>query len=138
MPESHEDEFYDPHQYGPDLSRGFPVLRVWLAFKLFGAARYRAALAEKRALALHAARRIAARPRLVMDARPQLSLCAFHLEWPGATRADQDAATRELLARVTRRGRVFITGCHAGGRFLARVCVLSFRTRTAQIDTCVE
>ena len=73
-----------------------------------------------------------------MDAPPQLSLFAFHLEWPGATLAEQDAATRELLERVTQRGKVFITGCHAGGRFLARVCVLSFRTRQEQIDTCVE
>lgn len=139
MPEYREGaEFYDPHQYGPDLSRGFPGLRVWLSFKLFGAARYRAALAEKRALALDAARRIAALPHVVMDAPPQLSLFAFHLEWPGATRDAQDAATRELLERVTRRGKVMITGCHAGGRFLARVCVLSFRTQQAHIDTCVE
>ncbi len=138
MPENQEAEFYDPHQYGPDLSRGFPGLRVWLAFKLFGAARYRAALMEKRALALDAARRIAALPNIVMDATPQLSLFAFHLEWPGSSRDEQDAATRELLERVTRRGKVFITGCHAGGRFLARVCVLSFRTRQAQIDACVE
>jgi hypothetical protein len=31
-----------------------------------------------------------------------------------------------------------LTGCTAGGRFLGRVCVLSFRTRQAQIDACVE
>lgn len=139
MPENRDDdEFYDPHQYGPDLSRGFPGLRVWLSFKLFGAARYRAAIAEKRALALDAAQRIAALPHVVMDAPPQLSLFAFHLEWPGASLAAQDAATRELLERVTRRGRVMITGCHAGGRFLARVCVLSFRTHATHMDTCVE
>ena len=39
---------------------------------------------------------------------------------------------------MTRRGRVMITGCTVDGRFLARVCVLSFRTRQAQIDACVE
>ena len=37
------DEFYDPHQYGPELSRGFPGLRVWLCVKLYGAGRFRAA-----------------------------------------------------------------------------------------------
>ncbi|MBV6417335.1 MAG: L-2,4-diaminobutyrate decarboxylase [Steroidobacteraceae bacterium] len=138
MPANREGaEFYDPHQYGPDLSRDFKGLRVWLAFKLYGAARYRAALAEKRRLALDAAARIAALPNVVMDAPPQLSLFAFHLAWPGSTRAEEDAATRELLERVTRRGRVIITGCHAGGRFLARVCVLSFRTHQDRIDDCV-
>ena len=31
-----------------------------------------------------------------------------------------------------------ITGCTVDRRFLARVCVLSFRTRQLQIDQCVE
>lgn len=139
MPPSQDDaELYDPHQLGPDLSRGFPGLRVWLSVKLFGAARYRAAIAEKRALALGAAERIAALPHVIMDAPPQLSLFAFHLEWPGSTLTEQDAATRDLIERVTRRGKVFLTGCEAAGRFLARVCVLSFRTHRETIDACVE
>jgi aromatic-L-amino-acid/L-tryptophan decarboxylase len=139
MPTSQDDtELYDPHQYGPDLSRGFPGLRVWMAVKLFGVERYRAAIAEKRALALDAARRIAAIPNLVMDAPPQLSLFAFHLEWPGATHEAQNHATRELLERVTRRGKVMLTGCEVDGRYLGRVCVLSFRTRRDRIDACVE
>jgi aromatic-L-amino-acid decarboxylase len=113
-------------------------LRVWLAVKLYGAARYRAAIAEKRRLALEAAARIAATPNLVLAAPPQLSLLAFHVAWPGSSLADQNAATRELLERVTRRGRVMLTGCDADGRYLGRICVLSFRTRAAQIATCVE
>lgn len=139
MPSGRDDsELYDPHQFGPDLSRGFPGLRLWLAMKLFGAAKYRAAIAEKRALAVAAAARIAAIPHVVMDAPPQLSLFAFHLEWPGSTLAQQDAATRELLERVTARGKVMMTGCEAGGRSLARVCVLSFRTRREHVDLAVE
>jgi aromatic-L-amino-acid decarboxylase len=139
MPPTHEDrDIYDPQQFGPDLSRGFPGLRVWLAVKVYGAARYRAAIAEKRRLALEAAARIAAIPHMVLDAPPQLSLFAFHLAWPGSTLAEQNAATRELLERVTRRGRVMLTGCDAGGRYLGRICVLSFRTRGGQIATCVE
>jgi len=132
------DEFYDPSQYGPDLSRGFQGLRVWLPVKVFGAARFRAALAEKRALALDAAARIGAIPGVVMVAPPQLSLFAFHLTWPGATLDEENAATTELMERVTARGRVMITGCTVDGRVLARVCVLSFRTRQSRIDACVE
>ncbi|HOG28943.1 MAG TPA: aminotransferase class V-fold PLP-dependent enzyme [Vicinamibacterales bacterium] len=133
------DAFYDPGQYGPDLSRGFPGLRVWLCLKVFGAARFRAALAEKRNLAEQACRRIAALPGIVMTAPPHLSLFAFHVTRPGATRAEENLATAALLERVTRRGRVMLTGCTVdGGRFLGRVCVLSFRTRQAHVDACVE
>jgi aromatic-L-amino-acid/L-tryptophan decarboxylase len=111
---------------------------VWLTVKLFGAAAFRAALAEKRALAVDAARRVAALPGIVIDAPPELSLFAFHLTRPGASRPDEDAATKALMEQTTARGRVMVTGCTAHGRYLGRVCVLSFRTHANQIDALVE
>jgi len=134
----HPDDFYDPSQHGPELSRGFPGLRVWLSVKLFGAAAFREAISEKRRLALDAWRRIAAFPHIVIDAPPELSLFAFHVTWPGATRAEEDNATRILLEKTTERGRVMLTGCTAHDRFLGRVCVLSFRTHQRHIDHLVE
>ncbi len=136
MPDA--EEFYDPSSHGPDLSRGFPGLRVWLCVKIFGEEKLRAAIAEKRALALDAAARIARIPGLRMVAPPQLSLFAFHVTWPGAPPTEENEATAELLERVTALGRVMLTGCTVGDRFLARVCVLSFRTRQDRIDACVE
>ena len=134
----HPEDFYDPSQHGPELSRGFPGLRVWLCVKLFGSAAFRAVIAEKRALALDAARRVAALPGIVMDAAPELSLFAFHLTRPGATRADESAMTQALMERTTARGRVMVTGATAKARYLGRVCVLSFRTHDAQIDALVD
>lgn len=134
----HPEDFYDPSQHGPELSRGFPGLRVWLSVKLFGAAAFRSAIAEKRALAMDAFQRIAALPDVVIDAPPELSLFAFHLSWPGATRADEDAATKALMEKTTTRGRVMVTGAAARGRYLGRVCVLSFRTHQDRIDALVE
>ena len=131
-------EFYDPSQHGPDLSRGFPGLRMWLTMKLYGADAFRAAITEKRALAVDAATRVAALPHVVMDAPPELSLFPFHVTWPGATLAQEDAATREVMYTTSKRGRVMISGAVAGGRYVGRVCVLSFRTHAEQIDHLVE
>jgi aromatic-L-amino-acid decarboxylase len=131
-------EFYDPSQHGPDLSRGFPGLRMWLTMKLYGADAFRAAITEKRALAMDAAARVARLPHVVIDAPPELSLFPFHLTWPGATLAQEDAATRVLMANVSHRGRVMISGAVAGGRYVGRVCVLSFRTHAVQIDDLLE
>ena len=131
-------EFYDPSQYGPELSRGFPGLRVWLTVKLFGMARIRAAILEKRELALEAADRIGRLPGVVMVARPQLSLFAFHLNCSGATLEGRNAMTRDLLERVVNRGKVMLTGCEVNGAFLARVCILSFRTRRPHVETCIQ
>src|SRR5262249_25528231 len=102
------------------------------------AARLRAAVAEKRALAVDAAARLARVPGLRLVAPPQLSLFAFHLGWEGASREEENAATRELMARVVARQRVMITGCEVDGRVLARVCVLSFRTREDRVDMAVQ
>ena len=134
----HPEHFYDPSQHGPDLSRGFPGLRVWLCVKLFGAAAFREAIAEKRRLTLDAFARIAAMPGIAIDAPPELSLFAFHVTWPGATLQDEDAATRALMERITARGRVMVTGAVARGRYLGRVCVLSFRTHSGDVDALVE
>jgi len=58
--------------------------------------------------------------------------------WPGATLADEDHATRAVLEKTTARGRVMLSGSHARGHFLGRVCVLSFRTHQRHIDELVE
>jgi len=134
----HPEDFYDPSQHGPDLSRGFPGLRVWLTVKLYGAAAFRAAVSEKRALAVQAATRISALPGIVIDAPPELSLFAFHVSWPGATLVEEDTATRALMVRASARGRVMITGAVARGRYVGRVCVLSFRTHQAEIDALLH
>ena len=137
-PMPHPEDFYDPSQHGPELSRAFPGLRVWLTVKIYGARAFREAIAEKRQLAVDAARRIAALPGIVMDAPPELSLFAFHVTWPGATPDDEDRATRALMERTTAPGRVMITGAVARGRYVGRVCVLSFRTHAAEINALLE
>ena len=86
-----------------------------------------------------AAERVASIPGVVMDAAPQLSLFAFHLEGERLTTdAARNEATAQLVERVTARGRVMLTGCTIDGRYLARVCVLSFRTHASHMDDCVQ
>jgi aromatic-L-amino-acid decarboxylase len=138
LPPPADDEFYDPAQYGPELSRGFPGLRAWLTIKTFGAARIRAAIAEKRALALAAADRLARIPSINLVAPPQLSLMAFCLQPPGSALPEQNSATARLLEQVNARGQVMLTGCTVDGRFLARLCVLSFRTRRKHVELAVD
>ncbi len=131
-------EFYDPSQYTPELSRPYRGLGLWLPLKLYGAAKFRAALAEKRELALFAAEALSRVSGIVLDAPPQLSLLAFHLTWPGASTMEENEATDALLARVLQRQRVMLTGCQVDGRHLARICVLSFRTRRRHVQNAVD
>ncbi|MCB9880267.1 MAG: aminotransferase class V-fold PLP-dependent enzyme [Planctomycetes bacterium] len=137
LPSNPDDEVYDIASYGPELSRPFRGLRIWLPMMLYGAARFRAAIAEKRSLAVLAHERIAALPNVRVALPPTLSLFAFRIEHPDRSPEDNDRSTRDLIAGVTALGRVMISGCRESGRDFARVCVLSFRSRRTQIEQLV-
>ncbi len=138
LPQDLPPDMYSPAHYGPDLSRGFPGLRVWLTVKLYGLAKIRAAIREKRALASWAAEHVAALEDVTMVAPPQLSLFAFHATRIGASRDEENRATKSLLAQIAERRRVLLSGCRVEGRELARVCVMSFRTRREHVESCLR
>ena len=49
-----------------------------------------------------------------------------------------DRLNQEFLERVNARRRVFLTATTVGGRFVLRICVLSFRTHRERMDMCLE
>jgi aromatic-L-amino-acid decarboxylase len=51
-----------------------------------------------------------------------------------ATRGAVDEHNERLLAAINRRGRVYLTSTRLAGRFVLRICVLSFRTHRERID----
>ncbi len=139
----------NPAEYGPELSRGFRGLRLWLPLMLHGAGAFRRALAEKLALAERAheglSRRIEAGAPLELVARPQLSALAFRLaRAPGESLASWGARNTALLDAINRRARVFLSSTNLptherdGQVLTLRVCVLSFRSHARHIDQLLE
>lgn len=136
LPPLPDPEFHDPSRIGPELSRPYRGLPLWLAVQLHGVGAIRAAIAEKVALAAWAADRLRAIDGIELADEPQLSIVPFRVRADDPT--DGDRRTRALLDGVNRRGRVFISGAWVGGRFLARFCILSFRTRAERVAAAVE
>jgi aromatic-L-amino-acid decarboxylase len=132
------DDFVDFSEVSPELSRSFRGLRVWLPVKLLGIAAFRRALDEKLDLAAWAAAALRTIDGLEVVADPQLSLLAFRLVRPGLDAPALDALNRRFLDRVNARGRVYLTGTVAHGRFLLRICVLSFRTHQDRMTAALE
>ena len=130
---------YDPAQYGPELSRPFRGLRVWLPLVLYGLERFVAALREKHELARWCAERLVTDERFTVLEPPPLSLFAFRFHpHPSSSPEEVDQATRTLLDRVNAERDVFLTGATAAGRFYGRVCVLCFRTRRAHVAQAID
>ena len=133
-----ESEFVDFCDISPELSRDFRGLRVWLPFRLHGAAAFRANLDEKLDLARWAAERLVELEDLEIVAQPQLSLLAFRLTPPGLDDERTDRVNQALLERVNARRRVYLTATRISERFVLRICVLSFRTHLDRVRECVE
>ena len=129
-----DDPSPSPADLGPELTRHFRALRVWLPLQLAGRRAFEAALEEKLLLARHAHRRLAADPRLEVGPEPDLAIVTFRLAEP----AGADTATAELADALRRRGQVFLTTTRLGGRLTLRIAIGSFRTHLEDVDACVE
>jgi aromatic-L-amino-acid decarboxylase len=127
-----EDE--DFADLSPELSRDFRGLRVWLPLMLHGVAAFRAALREKLELARWAHEELKDDPNVEILDEPQLSVLAFRFR---DGHGDADALGAELLRRVNARRRVFLSSTSIGGRFVLRICILSFRTHLDRVREAV-
>lgn len=119
----------------PELSRDFRGLRVWLPLVMHGVQAFRDALDEKLALTSSAAARIAAEPLFSLVDDPQLSIVAFTAQPPAG---DADRFGEEILQRVNARRRVFLSSTRLEGRYVLRICTVSFRTHADRVDDAVE
>lgn len=133
-----EADYPDYSEMGPELSRSWRGLRVWLPLKMHGAGVFRQQLDEKLDLAAHAAAGLARIPHVQVVAPPQLSLLAFRVVPAGVADADLDALNRRVLSQVNQAQRVLLTGTTTHGMFLLRICILSFRTHRDRVDMALQ
>jgi aromatic-L-amino-acid decarboxylase len=113
--------------YGPELTRDFRGLRLWLPLQLHGTDAFRDALDEKLDLARSLHQELTAMPELEVPWRPDLSLVAFRPR--GAT----DAQCLQLLDRIHDSGRVWLSSAPIRGRVFLRACILSHRSRSGRV-----
>jgi len=123
----HDADFVDFCDMSPELTRDFRGLRTWLPIKLFGMGPFRESAAD----------RLREIPDMEIVAEPRLSLTAFRLCPPDSSEQELDALNRELLARINRKQNVYLTGTVLDGRFVLRICVLSFRTHLDRMERCL-
>jgi aromatic-L-amino-acid decarboxylase len=115
---------------GPELTREFRGIRMWLPLHLHGVAAFRAALDEKLDLTEWAYTALAAEPALHVYGAPELTTIAFRCL------AGEDA-TVELLQRVNDERRVRLSSTRIRGRVVGRVSILNHRTDRARVEEAV-
>lgn len=119
----------------PELSRDFRGLRIWLPLVLHGALAFRDAIEEKLTLTRWAYDQLKNDTRFEILDEPQLSVIALRLKGEGAA---ADKLNEDLMHRVNARGRVFLSSTRLDGRYIIRLCVVSFRTHMDRVREAVE
>lgn len=127
--------------FGPQNSRGFRALKVWLALKQAGRAGYTQMIADDIALAKEFERVIADHPEL--EALTQgLSITTFRyipadLQSGAETESVKEylnQLNQELLDRIERSGEAFFSNAVIEDKFALRACIVNFRTALADVE----
>jgi glutamate/tyrosine decarboxylase-like PLP-dependent enzyme len=130
--------YYD---YGPQNSRGFRALKVWLALRQVGRAGYHEMIAEDI--------RFARQLHTLVQQHPDFEALTQHLSVTtfryvprdlqsgretDATKAYLQELNQALLTRLERSGEAFLSNAMIGDRFALRACIVNFRTSAADIE----
>jgi glutamate/tyrosine decarboxylase-like PLP-dependent enzyme len=125
---------------GPQNSRGFRALKVWLAIQQAGREGYVQIISQNIRLAVHLYQRIALFPEL--DPLTQsLSITTFRFVPPDLDPGDEgtegylDQLNCELLTRLQNGGEVYLSNAIIHGKFALRACIVNFRTELADVES---
>jgi glutamate/tyrosine decarboxylase-like PLP-dependent enzyme len=126
--------------FGPQNSRGFRALKVWLMLQHAGAAGYRAMIAEDIRLSERMADAVRTHEEFELVTQ-SLSITTFRYV-PADLRArvgepEVEAYLNELnetlLDRTQRGGEAFVSNAVVGGRYVLRACIVNFHTGEADV-----
>ena len=131
--------------YGPQNSRGFRALKVWLALRQVGAEGYRKMIADDIRLSRAMADAVS-RHRELQVTTQALSITTFRYVPPDlrTTMSEEviepylDRLNRELLDRLQRGGEVFVSNAIVGGHYVLRACIVNFHTAQADVEAVPE
>ena len=131
------DEAFAFWDYGPELSRPFRALSLWMLIKSAGAARLAEAIEQNIACAKYLGTLVQASPDFEMLAPVTLSVFCFRYRPPGFT-GDLDTLNQRILMALQRGGGTYLSNAFLRGRFALRGCVVNYRTTRRHMEQVLE
>ena len=121
-----------PCDFGPDLSRGFRALKVWMTIQAYGADALGRVVERSCAVARHLQARVEREPDLELLAPAQLNIVCFRL------RHADDAENAAVVADLHEAGLAAPSTTLLGGRRAIRAAIVNHRTTEADVDAMVD
>ncbi len=121
-----------PCDFGPDLSRGFRALKVWMTLSTYGTDRLGQIVDRTCALAVYLAERIAREPLLACVAPVHLNIVCFRV------RGGDDTLHATIAADLQEGGIAAPSTTRIEGRVVLRAAIVNHRTREDDIDALID
>jgi glutamate/tyrosine decarboxylase-like PLP-dependent enzyme len=132
-----QDEAFVFWDYGPELSRPFRALDLWLLVKSVGARALGEAIQENIACAKYFEQLIRAIPDFEMMAPVELSIFCFRYR-PADFTGDLDALNERIMLALQRAGSSYLSNARIGGKFALRGCVVNYRTTRRDMEILLD
>lgn len=135
------DEAFAFWDYGPELSRRFRALKVWMLLKGVGLDALGEAIENNLACARYLESMVQASDDFEMLAPVELSIFCFrHMpaQIKGASPEEIDAFNERLLIALQRDGSSYLSNTTLNGRFALRGCVLNYRTTLRDMEILLD
>lgn len=128
---------------GPQFSRGFQALKVWISLLAHGRKAFATRISHDAELARYMAARVEDHPELEMAAPVQLSICCFRFvpaDLPRGAEADEYVSrlNDRLMTTIQHDGRAFCSNALLDGRWALRACIVNYRTEAEDVDELLE
>ena len=143
-----QDKEYTQHgldlgRHGPQFSRSFWALKVWVSLLAHGRQAYARRISHDAALARYMGARVEERPELELAAPVGLSICCFRFVPPGLGDGDDretylNDLNHRLMTEIQLDGRVYISNAILHDRFVLRACIVNFRTEADDVDAVLD
>lgn len=124
-----------PRDFGPDLSRHFRALKVWVTLRAYGAEGIGRVVDNTCRVAEHLAARVATEPALELLAPVALNIVCFRVR-EGAE--DLDRLNNDLVADIQEAGIAAPSTTVIGGKLAIRAGIFNHRSRTEDADALVD
>src|SRR2546430_2769691 len=135
------DEAFAFWDYGPELSRRFRALKVWMLLKGVGLDSLGEAIESNLACARYLGAIVRASDDFEMVAPVELSIFCFR-HVPAQLRSQSpetiDAFNERLLVALQRDGSSYLSNATLSGRFALRGCVLNYRTTLRDMEILLD
>lgn len=136
----------DYFEYGPQMSRGFNALKVWMSLKHYGKEGYQKLLRQNLLCAKHLHQLVSASSDFVPAHKPELFIYSFRA-FPAKLGEEKNAATvdvyldklnQRIADEITASGFAFIMTSKIKGRVVIRLSICSHRTTLQDIEAVFE